>query len=217
MEFKTTEKLDELFQKANTIKNRYNKAKEKAKEEAEQLKVNIHQAEADAHELYRMYVIGDIELSAYQEKENEVSNMKKMLQYAERKVADIDKLVEEELSSVFHNEINPIIEEYNAENAKNKAKQREKMFQAKVAYLKEIQESAKEIRKTDKYRYYIENLKVDIGLQANAYADLSDEALKYIHNTYNSQAGLDVTSNEISNAYNKKHIDLNVREEAGLK
>jgi len=217
VEYKTTKQIDELLQKADTIKDRYKKAEEQAKVEVEQLKQEIQKAEYDAHDFYKMYVIGDITLEAYQEASNLVEEKKELLSITEGKLASIDSLVKEELTSFYNNEVKPVLKDFRDEDNKNKSEQRKRMFKAKVDYMKVIQESADEIQKTHQYNRLIEQLRVDAGLQKNVYSHLTNVVDNFLSNDFHRTAGLEITRGEVTSVYNNKYISPGVLKEAGLK
>lgn len=217
VEYKTTKQIDELLQKADTIKDRYKKAEEQAKVEVEQLKQEIQKAEYDAHDFYKMYVIGDITLEAYQEASNLVKEKQELLSITEGKLASIDSLVKEELTSFYNTEVKPVLKDFRDEDNKNKSEQRKRMFKAKVDYMKVIQESADEIQKTHQYNHLIEQLRVDAGLQKNTYSHLTSVVDSFLRNDFHRTAGLEITSGEVTSVYNNNYISPGVLKEAGLK
>lgn len=212
---KVTKQIQVALQKADALKTRFSKAKETAHAEAEQLRQDLQKAEAEAHEIYKMYVLGDVELSGYNEATKAVDEKKKMLKVAEGKASDINKIQKEELASIYQNEIEPLDKAFRAEDGKNKAEQRKAMFQAKVDYLHAIHSCAKEVQKTHRYKQMVDALKVESGLKNDYAYDMEDaQVINLLHNDFNNRAGLDVFREEITKAYHNNVITSQVQEEA---
>lgn len=207
-----TTQIQTLLDKAENTKERYAEALTKAEQEADAYKQEIKQAENEARDVYKLYVLDDVQLSAYQEATEKVDGMKKLIAVADGKATDIYQLLKEELADIY-TEIKPLLSDFGAENNTNKDEQRNALLNAKVEYLNKVYEAQKTINETENISRQLGDLMVDAGLKKYNY--YSSDSLKSLifSNSYNGTAGIEITTNEIEQAFFKGVIDYKVMKE----
>lgn len=208
------EQMEVLFKQTDSIRATYAIALEKAKQEV----IDLTEAIADGAEhvqfMYKQYVLNIVTLDAYQSELKVLNDKKASLLFAEQKIVDIAGLMNGELYDVYR-EMKAINKDFTNENNKNKAEQRQLMFQAKVDYLNAIHAGRSEVVKTDKYDKMLDRFRVEIGDKADYSYDFGDSAVSALmHNDYDSSAGLDVQRDEIALAYHEGKVSGKVREQA---
>lgn len=191
--------MEELFKKVEKLKEKFEVASQKALEEAEVLKQEIQEEETEVQELYTMY---EIVLEAYQEAKDKLDNKKKLLAVAERKSADMEGLKKKELYKLYQ-QVKEIEDDYRKEDNHNIAVHRKRIFQAKVDYLKLMHEAQKEMTATYKFNRKIGDLKVDLGLLAYNHTNGFATANRFFEDTYSRTPGIDVTREEVTQAFNR--------------
>ncbi|PFQ79726.1 hypothetical protein [Priestia megaterium] len=196
------QQMEELFKKVEEVKEKFEVASQKALEEAEVLKQEIQEEEKEVREIYTMYVLDEIVLETYQEAKDKLDNKKKLLVVAEGKSADMKDLEKEELYKVYQ-QIQEIKEDYYKEDNRNIAVHRKRIFQAKVDYLNFMHEAQKEMTATYKFNSKIADLKVDLGLLAYNHTDGFATAKRFFEDTYSRTPGIDVTREEVTQAFNR--------------
>lgn len=206
--------MEELFNQTESIREQYAVALENAEAEVIDLTESIAEGESHVQDMYKHYVLNIVSLDAYQSEKKLLDDKKAILHVAEQKIADIAELMKGELYDVYR-EMKAIGNDFSTENSKNKAEQRQLMFQAKVDYLNAIHAGKKEVTKTNKYNKMIDRLRVEIGDKNDYSYDFGDSAVNaLLHNDYNNTAGLDVQRDEIKSAYHSGSISGNVQKEA---
>ncbi|UKJ81196.1 hypothetical protein H1W83_02295 [Priestia megaterium] len=194
--------MEELFKKVEEVKEKFEVASQKALEEAEVLKQEIQEEEKEVQELYTMYVLDQIVLEAYQEAKDKLDNKKKLLTVAEGKSADMEGLKKKELYKLYQ-QVREIEDDYRKEDNRNIAVHRKRIFQAKVDYLKFMHEAQKEMTATYKFNRKIGDLKVDLGLLAYNHTNGIKTANRFFEDTYSRTPGIDVTREEVTQAFNR--------------
>lgn len=201
MTFTAHEKLQMVLQKAYQLEERFSDSKSKAIEQVETLNNNIQEELAEAKEIYKMYVLGDVELSAYQDTQSKLDSLKAKLKATQDKVESIDAVKQEELAKLYRDEVVPLQKDLQYERAVNKRDTREAMYKAKEIYLDAIKEQGKQFRVTKNPEKRVEHLKVKAGLQYTSYAGLFDDSQDLLFNSYDNSKGMDVRPEELRNAY----------------
>jgi len=194
--------MEELFKKVEEVKEKFEVASQKALEEAEVLKEEIQEEEKKTREIYTMYVLDEIVLETYQEAKDKLDNKKKLLAVAEGKSADMEDLKKKELYKLYQ-QVKEIEDDYRKEDNRNIAVHRKRIFQAKVDYLKFMHEAQKEMTATYKFNRKIGDLKVDLGLLAYNHTDGIKTANRFFEDTYSRTPGIDVTREEVTQAFNR--------------
>ncbi|PFR91114.1 hypothetical protein [Priestia megaterium] len=197
--------MEELFKKVEEVKEKFEVASQKALEEAEVLKQEIQEEEKEVQELYTMYVLDQIVLEAYQEAKDKLDNKKKLLTVAEGKSADMEGLKKKELYKLYQ-QVREIEDDYRKEDNRNIAVHRKRIFQAKVDYLKFMNDVQKEMTNTYKFNRKIGDLKVDLGLIPYNYTAGFATADRFFEDTFNRMPGIDVTRDEVIKAFNSGDI-----------
>lgn len=195
--------MEALEQKANTIRNKYDKALEDAETEKAELLQDIAKTEEEVKDYYKSYVLNEITLEAYRDITKDADKKRESLRFLEQKVNDIEGMKKEELASVIA-EYNQIQKDFYKLDKQNKAEQRKKLLQAKIDFLTKIKESKAEINKTHKFNRVMDEIKVESGLKNDYSYDMTGEVVNdLLPNHYNNKAGVTVTKEEVSNAYYK--------------
>ncbi|WP_416420350.1 hypothetical protein ACLZHR_25700 [Priestia aryabhattai] len=194
--------MEELFKKVEEVKEKFEVASQKALEEAEVLKQEIQEEEKEVQELYTMYVLDQIVLEAYQEAKDKLDNKKKLLTVAEGKSADMEGLKKKELYKLYQ-QVKEIEDDYRKEDIKNIALHRKRILQAKHNYLKLMYAEQKEMTNTYKYNSMISALMVDVGLKDGNYTAEFATANRFFEDIYSRTPGIDVTREEVTQAFNR--------------
>lgn len=211
-----TEQMGKLFDKCDSIRSQYADALERAIDEVQELKESIAEGKTNLQEIYKSYVLGSVELGAYQSEKKIVADVEAILHVAEQKIADVANLQNDELYGVYQ-EMKEIHPEYSKENTANKVVERKKMFTAKVEYLKAMESAKIQVETTNKYVKMLDHLKVEIGLKNDYSYDFEDSVVtSLLHNDYTGAVGLEVSKVDISNAYNHGKVSTGVLGQAGL-
>lgn len=196
------QQMEELFKKVEEVKEKFEIALQKALGEAKMLKQEIQEEEKEVQELYTMHVLDQIVLETYQEAKNKLDNKKKLLAVAEGKSADMEDLKKKELYKLYQ-QVKEIEDDYRKEDNRNIAVHRKRIFQAKVDYLKFMHEAQKEMTATYKFNRKIGDLKVDLGLLAYNHTAGFATANRFFEDTYSRTPGIDVTREEVTQAFNR--------------
>lgn len=210
------EQMEKMFQKVEDTKEQYAVVLENAEKEVAELKVAIAEGEQHLQEIYKNYVLGIVEIGAYQSEQKAVNDKKAILQIAENKVADIDGLLKAELLENY-NEIMANTSDFTIEHSANYELQRKKMFSAKVDYLRAMGDAKIERDKTGKYIDMIKHLQVEAGVKKELYTDYGEGELNaLLRNQYTRTEGLEVDRDDVKSAYRYGHVPMGVLGYAGL-
>ncbi|GGF16921.1 hypothetical protein GCM10010954_14460 [Halobacillus andaensis] len=195
--------LRELFEEVDKVKGTYEEAEQKAKKEQADLLQDIQEKDAEVKQLYKSYVLDNVTLETYNAEKQALQDMHSTLQIIEAKIRDVTALKQDELKHLL-SKIEELNHGYYKADRTNKATQRQKLLKAKEEYLQAINDAQKVITTTARYRVLTENLRVDAGVKKMIYANRSEEYLDLVSNPFNNTKGIDVTREDIRQAYWKR-------------
>lgn len=197
------QQLKDLHNETKEIHETYEKAKEKAKQEVETLTQEIADGEEHIQELYKSYVLNLVSLEAYQAERKAIDDKKAVLHVAEKKIADIDGLMKDELKKVYSKarELTyGVNSEYNKEKYKFIAEKKKKMLAMKYEYLKAIHAEAKEIFPVEYQGVWVSELEVELGMKPYSHATyVNPDNFLEAYSPY--RPGCTVTKEEVVDAY----------------
>jgi hypothetical protein len=191
---------DEIFKKAEQIKENYAGALDRAKEEQAELVQAIQEGEEHLHKLYKAYVLGDVSLDAYQQEQKLLQDKKDILHVTGEKIKDVDKLMKEELA-VLVKEFKEHGADYGNVNNKNKDEGYADIQEAKKQYLQAIHEAQLKIKETAQFSVMYGQLEVDAGLKDYNYSSREGENTHIISRAFDGYKGADISAEEVRKAY----------------
>ncbi|ASV69071.1 hypothetical protein [Cytobacillus kochii] len=204
------QQLKELHNETKEIHATYAKAKENAQQEVETLTQEIADGEEHIQELYKSYVLNMVSLEAYQAERKAIDDKKAVLHVAQKKIADIDGLMKEELKKV-HSKAKGLSAEYDREKDKFIADKKKKLLKMKYEYLKAIHAEAKEIFPVEYQRVWVSELEVELGMKPYSHATyVNTDNFLEAHLPY--RPGCTVTKEEVVDAYVKGTVKRELKE-----
>lgn len=210
---KNYEELDTFIQKEKDIRSRFSVAKEMAEKEVAEYTEAIAKGEAESKENYTMFVLGDITEESFNEINADMTKLKASLQSSNKKLADIEGLLKDELEKEVLNPLHANRHTYAKLNSDNADKQRMKVLQAKADYIAVIYEARKEIDVTNRYASYMEQVGMDLGHSQRFYGFGQNKVNFLMENFYNGKAGATVSEEELTMAYNSGELHRWMKDE----
>ncbi|WP_200411244.1 hypothetical protein [Virgibacillus salexigens] len=170
--------IQKLIDKAEMVKKRFADSLEKAKKEVDSLIKEIEVLDAEKHEMYKGYVLGDFDISVYQEAKSIVEGKQELLQVAEAKVNDISSLEQEELATIYQ-KYEEMQQQFQLEKQKSQAKTYKKLMEAKHDFLQQVADISKEEFRMYMLERKIGDVEVDAGLKNYNYIDYYSPYFKW--------------------------------------
>lgn len=215
MELVFTPQVKDLLAQVDTIKEGFATAKETAINDIVTLTQEVADLEAQEKDTYRLYVLGQVELSAYQDAKAQTEAKKEVLAIAKDKVENIDAMQKDELYNEVYSQYESILSGFYAEHRQNEEESKKAMFQAKADYLNAVKQGKEQLDQTKAFYGAMENLAVELGVKRFPIISFSEEVINgLMYNHYSGEAGLDVTRKELHSAFIKGVIPQNVIKKA---
>lgn len=163
-------KTDELIKKAEQTKEKFATSLAKAKEDAEKLEQEVRELDNKAHEVYTLYLLDDVQLSAYEEVKAEADAKRKLLSVVQKKINDISAVEKEELVSIYK-QYQGLSKEFQEERQKAQASTNRRLLEAKQRFLQEVVDISNQQFKIFALESQATNIAVDAGIQRSNYMD----------------------------------------------
>ncbi|WP_010530918.1 hypothetical protein [Lentibacillus jeotgali] len=196
-----------LIDKAEQVRQKFEASKQKAKEDAEKLEESIQELEKQEKETYSLYIMNDIDVSAYHEIKQQTDAKRQELATLQQKVNDIDGLEQYELSKVYA-EYQEIEKELQKEERKQYAETLDKLKEAKQQYLKQIIDISNEQFKTYLLKSKMADVAVDGGLKTRNYIDYPSPYVDgFGHEFGTGKDYLNIGNRELSTVYRQRKLN----------
>ncbi|PAE06405.1 hypothetical protein CHI12_16655 [Terribacillus saccharophilus] len=176
-------KTDELIKKAEQTRQKFATSLAKAEEDAEKLEQEVRELDDKAHAVYTLYVLDDVELSAYEDAKAEADSKRKLLSVTQKKIADIAEVEKEELARIYK-EFEAFSGEFNKLRNNEWSKAKGQLLEAKHKFMQEVVDISKEQFKIYVLRKKIGDVEVDAGLKNYNYVEYGSPYIQGIGLSY---------------------------------
>jgi hypothetical protein len=163
-------KTDELIKKAELTKEKFATSLAKAKEDAEKLEQEVRELDNEAHEVYTLYLLDDLELSAFEDAKAEANSKRKLLSVVQKKINDISAVEKEELASIYK-QYEGLSKEFQEERQKAQAEINRRLLEAKQKFMQEVVDISNQQHGIFALEYQATNIAVDAGVKQFNYME----------------------------------------------
>ena len=171
--------VQSVLDKAKQIKQRFADSLSKAQADAEALEEEVAQLEAEEQEIYSLYVMDEVDLSAYNNAKKATEEKRSLLTAIQSKIASIDSVEKQELARIYKDD-EPIRTAFNKEMNKADNQVDKLLLQAKYDYMQQVIAIASERRDIYWLDYRLNQIKLDAGLSGLAKQNYTDFHNKFI-------------------------------------
>jgi hypothetical protein len=163
-------KTDELIKRAEQTKEKFATSFAKAKEDAEKLEQEVRELDNKAHEVYTLYLLDDVQLSAYEEIKAEADTKRNLLTVVQKKVNDISEVEKEELARIYK-EYEVLSKEFHEERQKAQASTNKRLLEAKQKFMQEVVDISNQQHGIFALESQATNIAVDAGVKRFNYME----------------------------------------------
>ncbi|MGP4071305.1 hypothetical protein ACTWQB_01975 [Piscibacillus sp. B03] len=206
MTTKPLEQVNEILEQAESIKERFRQSEENAKQQAEKLKEELQELQAEQKEIYSMFVLDEVEASAFNDSREKVEAKQKELQTVQSKINNISDMMQYELEKLYNKYEQTVKQDFNTEKHQARKDSKQKVMEAKHKFLSEIVEIAKDDFEFYKAERHITDLQIEAGLKKGRnYNDFIPPYILWFSHEEGSEQ--DIGNGELFNTYKRRKMN----------
>lgn len=189
--------MEELRKERNTIQNKFKDALKDAETEVETLTKKVEELEETSKDIYTMFVIGEVEASAYQDIQKELNDTKELLTLAESKVDNIHLIETQELKEKLFPKAKELLPQFGKVKRQQEKLNRMEIMKARKEYLQVINKHMQQDNRIEGLNRWYEDLRLQVGDRHNEYVNFSPAINKYVSNAYYGTKGANISRQEL--------------------
>ncbi|WP_087972762.1 hypothetical protein [Oceanobacillus rekensis] len=198
-------KVEKIIEKADVVRKRFADSKEKAISDAEELQQTIQDLEKQEKDIYSLYIMDEINVTAYEDIRAEADKKRQELATLQKKINDIDELLQYELRKVL-SEYAKIQQQFNVEKEKQSADTKKQLEEAKEQFLQQVADISKEEYETYLLGSKIKDIMVDAGRDKRNYSDYYSPYITGYALAYGDKLNFGTT--ELSRVYQARNKNI---------
>lgn len=210
---KLYKEIDKLKTLDKEVRQRFAEGRKRIENEMKDLTEDIQELQAITKDIYTGYVVGDFKKEVYEEHLQELKEKEAELSSSQKTLDDIEGLKKAEIAEKVYKPMQEKYAEINKVSRKVREESRLKILRAKAEYIGVIIEAQKTIDNSLKYDSYMESLQIEQGDKRNSYIGLIDHVNYLVANTYNGQAGADLSVDELRKILSDKDLPTRLKRE----
>ncbi|WP_175074774.1 hypothetical protein [Terribacillus sp. AE2B 122] len=196
-------KMSNIIEKAEQTRQKFATSLAKAKEDAEKLEQEVRELDNKAHEVYTLYLLDDVQLSAYEEVKSEADTKRKLLSVVQKKVGDIAEVEKQELARIYK-EFECISDEFYKLKNSDWYKAKKQLQEAKDKFMQEVVDISKEQFKIYSLDRQIGDIQVDAGLKNYNYIEYGSPYIQGIGLTHTAN-DINIGTHELYEAFKNRN------------
>lgn len=197
--------VSDLLKKAYEINKAYEGAYNEAVAEYEATEKGLNEQNEALKEFHKMYILKQITHETYAEEKAKVDKIAEKLRDVGSRVNEINSYKLEDICGVY-GDIEAITPEFAKEMMAEQNRIKEELFKAKTQYLLSVIELSKQYSDIYGIDYAVEDLRVMLGIRNYNYKSKDSFVSTLVTNDYNSQKGIEIPMNEITNVFIYKQL-----------